>query len=228
MTQDRSHQSLDYKDPLETALSNLQLVRDKLGAIDLTTVPLDELTMLSQDLHEAKKMFLEEIQRNLVEVNGYSIVRHEYEALQSLARINGRDDDALLNGIVAVKDGRITQLRIHYKGLKEISPLMRIQQLEELDLMGNQIEDLSPLARHHELRRLRLWSNQIENIRPLSGLIGLQELWLNNNRLVDISSLQALRGLREVALHENPALAEVAANIEAIRTLEGQGCSVYL
>jgi Leucine-rich repeat (LRR) protein len=228
MSQRHIDPNTEPEDSLKTAYLRLQLARDNLVKIDVNTAPLKELTTHTSELQEAKNNFLEEVQRNLVEVNGHSILRHEYEALQSLAKLNGRDADALLHGIVAVKDGRITQLRIHYKGIKDISPLTRIQRLEDLDLLGNQIEDISPLAGHHELRCLRLWSNQIEDIRPLSGLIGLKELWLNNNRLVDISSLQALGEMSHVTLHENDSLAEIAANIETIRTLEEQGCTVYL
>ncbi|MGA1191133.1 MAG: leucine-rich repeat domain-containing protein [Bdellovibrionota bacterium] len=186
MSPDISHENLHDNDPLKTAFSRLQSARDKLIASDPMTAPLDELSTLTEKLRTAKDLFQEALeqdqQTNTAEVHGHTIWKREYEALEQIAKRDGRDLYDILCSIHGSKDGRITALNLDYMRLSDITPLARLIEVQVLHLNHTHISDISPLR----------------------GLPKLRELWLHNIRLPDtednVATLNALDG-RECTIH---------------------------
>lgn len=132
---------------------------------------------------------------------------------------------------------KVTKMKINNKGLKDISPLIKFQNLEELDLTDNQISDLAPLSKITSLKNLylgvnkinnltpisntisltnlELWGNQIKDISPLSSLVSLNDLDLKFNQISDISPISAITKLQYLALNGNQI-----NNIESISGLK--------
>jgi internalin A len=98
----------------------------------------------------------------------------------------------------------LTSLK-HYEqqDLMDVSPLMELTKLTELDLHWNQITDISPLMKLTNLTSLKLNGNKITDISPLMQLTNLTELNLNNNQITDISALKKLTNLVKLDLRGN-------------------------
>jgi hypothetical protein len=95
-------------------------------------------------------------------------------------------------------------LRIKDAGVSDISGLVRLSNVKNLHLQGNQITDISVLGRFNDLKFLNLSGNRIVRIDALSGLSGLVSLNLSNNAITDVSALAKLTGLKGLNLRGNP------------------------
>ncbi len=109
----------------------------------------------------------------------------------------------------------VTELDLSAAGLRDISPLRALKNLQKLDLRDNQITDISPLMDLQNLKWLCIWNNQVEDIYPLVNLSGLTYLDADGNRISDISVIENLRELDELWLNHNPL-----DSVEPIRSLE--------
>ena len=87
--------------------------------------------------------------------------------------------------------------------ITNISPLVRLTNLTELDLDHNPIADLSLLAGLTNLTMLSLRNTDISDITPLAGLTNLIDLNLGDNAIEDISPLAGLTNLTELSLWGN-------------------------
>lgn len=88
-------------------------------------------------------------------------------------------------------------------GVKTLSDLKKLTNLEYLDISNAQITDITSLSYLKNLRVLYLQRNNISDISPLKGLTGLEVLSLNGNRISSISSLSALTSLTELYIRDN-------------------------
>ena len=117
--------------------------------------------------------------------------------------------------------------RVNNNFITDISPLARLNNLEELNIEVSAISDISPLAGLNNLRWLFLDDNSISDVSPLEGLNHLELLALENNFIADISPLVANTGLGSgdrVWLEGNPLN---AASINThIPTLQDRGVTV--
>jgi uncharacterized protein YgiM (DUF1202 family) len=95
-------------------------------------------------------------------------------------------------------------LRIKDAGLSNISGLVRLSNVKNLHLEGNQITDISVLGRFKDLSFLNLSGNRIVAVDALEGLTGLVSLNLSNNAITDVSALAKLTGLKGLNLRGNP------------------------
>ena len=85
-------------------------------------------------------------------------------------------------------------------GLKDISILKNLQNLELLRLSHNAISDISVLSNMPNLKKLYLSHNLIENISPVANLTNLTALDFSRNNVKDISSIANLTGLTELTI----------------------------
>jgi hypothetical protein len=197
----------DGNDPLKDAYQRLQEARDNCIKSDLNNCPLDELTTLTEELKAAKEGFDEALeqhqQTNTVTVGHYTIWKHEFEALESLAKLNGIAIYKVLHGFEATENGRITRVWFPDLGLTDISPLAQLTQLKGLELNDNQIQDISPLAQLTQLTTLDLEGNEIQDISPLAHLTQVKGLFLGINQIQDISPLAQLTQLTRLGLNHN-------------------------
>jgi internalin A len=88
-------------------------------------------------------------------------------------------------------------------GLKDISALGSLKKLRVLYLQRNQITDISVLKKLTKLEVLSLNGNLIKNISPLSGLTTLKKLYLRENKITGITQLTGLKNLKELYLGGN-------------------------
>ncbi len=106
----------------------------------------------------------------------------------------------------------------------DLSEIVRIRELEKLDLSGNRLESLYDLQSLEKLRELDLSDNQVADPTPLAYLTELEKLDLSNNRLTSVTALLNLSRLKELDIRGNAEL--TAEQIERLqRALPG--CTVY-
>jgi len=99
--------------------------------------------------------------------------------------------------------------------ISDLSPLVGLTGLKDLDLHGNNISDISPLAGLTELTRMNLAQNEISDISPLAGLTNLKWLVIYHNEIADISPLDGIReNIKVFVWHDNPGFPKVGPTIE--------------
>lgn len=88
-------------------------------------------------------------------------------------------------------------------GVKSLSDLKNLTNLEYLDLQNLKLANIAPLGSLTNLRVLYLQRNVISDISPLKKLTRLQILSLNGNRITDIRPLAGLKQLQKLYIREN-------------------------
>ena len=101
---------------------------------------------------------------------------------------------------------QIQLLNVSGQQLKDINSLSRLTNLEDLQLSNNEIEDLTVLRSLTELVVLDLSNNEIIDLTPLENLEKLQYLNLSQNKIKSIEPLSNLHGLKGLILTENEGL----------------------
>ncbi len=110
------------------------------------------------------------------------------------------------------------ELSLPGQGISDISALMRLNQLESIDLSGNAISNLYPIQNaecRYIVRSLDLSHNDIADATPIASLINVEVLDLSYNDIDSVLALMMLSSLRQLDLTGNP-LTE-----EQISTLRG-------
>ena len=97
----------------------------------------------------------------------------------------------------------LTELRVEWSNVRDLTGLELSTELRELRLSGNRIIDLSPLADITNLEELYLGSNHVNDLTPLSNLKNLSVLSLNDNQIVDLSPISELTELVYLRLSDN-------------------------
>ena len=147
MTQIVSPGNEPEKDPLRAASQRLKEARDAVDAASVDTMPLSELSAMTEELKNAKEIFLEQLEydqrENTIEIRDHTLWKREYEALEQLARLNDMPIEDLVGGIEEVKNGRVSTLILHELNIQDISPLAGLTQLRQLWLRHNEITDTS-------------------------------------------------------------------------------------
>ena len=92
---------------------------------------------------------------------------------------------------------------VNNNAVTDVSPLMGLTQLINLNLSNNRIVDVSPLAELTKLETLSLDSNNITDVSPLAELTQLERLSLDNNSITDVSLLAELTQLSSLSLWNN-------------------------
>ena len=96
---------------------------------------------------------------------------------------------------------RLEVLDLSYcRNLTDISPLMGMRGLTELDLSRSEVTNLRPLSTLTGLRSLKLGKCNISDLSPLAGLTQLEHLDLSNTKVTDISPLSGLTRLKSLNL----------------------------
>ena len=98
---------------------------------------------------------------------------------------------------------RLTSFSAWGNPVSDITPLLDLQKLHDLNLNGTRVSDLRPFANLTKLEYLRVSSNGISDISPLANLVSLKELELIENGISDLSPLAKLTQLKKLALKNN-------------------------
>jgi len=98
---------------------------------------------------------------------------------------------------------KLSQLELKANEITDISAFSSLTNLTYLSLEYNKISDITPLSSLTQLSTLNLWSNGIGDISALSSLTNLQKLYLDNNKITDVTPLSSLTKLGELHLSHN-------------------------
>lgn len=95
--------------------------------------------------------------------------------------------------------------------IRDISAVTDMKKLKTLDISINSVSDLDPVSGLSKLERLNAGNNGIQTLPDLSGLTSLTALDLSGNQITDVSALAALGQLKELNLSGNDGLTDVKA-----------------
>lgn len=123
-----------------------------------------------------------------------------------------------LEGIEYFKNLR--KLDLSYNKISDVTPLTKLNHLDNLIIYNNNISDLSEVSKIASLRTLDISNNKIVDLSPLVSLHNLKELDLNNNKIEDISKLNELTGLTSLDISRN--------DITDISSLKGRHYKLFL
>ena len=99
------------------------------------------------------------------------------------------------------------QLVFPAAGISDVSGIVKMTALEEVDLRDNEIINLFPFeitASKESIRKLNLSGNQIRDVLSLYALVSLEELDLSGNQIEAVASLRKLTSLKKLILTGNP------------------------
>ena len=119
----------------------------------------------------------------------------------------------------------LEELNLWVNSVSDISALASLTNLTYLGLVGNNISDMSALAELTNLESLFLDGNPISDLSPLAGLTKLTRLGLDNISVSDFSPLAGLTSLRWMRLVGNN-ISDISPLIA--NTGLGEGDEVYV
>ncbi len=102
--------------------------------------------------------------------------------------------------------------------ISDLSGIVKMTALEELDLRDNEIVNLYPFeitASKESIRKLNLSGNQIRDVLSLYALSSLEELDLSNNQIEAVANLRKLTSLKKVILTGNPLTEEAVDELRS-------------
>ena len=108
------------------------------------------------------------------------------------------------------------QLIFPAAGISDLSGIVKMTALEELDLRDNEIVNLFPFeitASRESIRKLNLSGNQIRDVLSLYALSSLEELDLSGNQIEAVASLRKLPNLKKLILTGNPLSDETVSEL---------------
>ena len=99
--------------------------------------------------------------------------------------------------------GRVRELALANRDLRDLGALVEAEGLEELNLAFNRVASLEPLACLARLRSLNVVHNAVKSLKFLDGLGQLTVLKVSNNQVRSVAPLAALPHLEELWVHHN-------------------------
>ena len=150
--------------------------------------------------------------------DGREIFKHEYEALQRLARENGIEEEKVLEGLAdaTIEGGQVKAIGLYCLGLSTVTPLEALTGLVNLDLSWNVLQGDPQFPTLPKLQTLYLDSNQITGVSGLFHLTDLINLELGRNALQGNPSFPALPKLQNLSLFRNQT-----TSVSGLSTLTG-------
>lgn len=89
----------------------------------------------------------------------------------------------------------LKKLRLNAAGICDLSFIMPLNKIEELECVLNHIVDISPLKKLNRLRELNLDENSIEDLSPLENLVDLEKLFFSDNCVKSLEPIAKLKSL---------------------------------
>ena len=103
--------------------------------------------------------------------------------------------------------------------ISDLSGIIKMTALEELDLRDNEITNLYPFeitASKESIRKLNLSGNQIRDVLSLYALSALEELDLSGNQIESVANLRKLTSLKKLTLTGNPLSEEAVYELRSL------------
>lgn len=135
--------------------------------------------------------------------------------------INDELGNAAKAAITKKDAGTLVELDCTDYGIKTLTGLEHMSNLEVLSIDANYVKDLRPLQGLTKLEALYAFDNEIVDVVPVSKLVNLVELDLAENRITQVGPLAQLQKLAALDLSFNDGLTKVAplAKLSALEEL---------
>ena len=106
----------------------------------------------------------------------------------------------------------LTELAAQGKGIRDLTGLEYLINVDWFNFERNQIFDLSPFAGLENINGLQLANNQISDLSPLSGLINLEHLSIHfNPEISDLSPIARCTELTYISFIGNKKISDISA-----------------
>ncbi|WP_235607475.1 leucine-rich repeat domain-containing protein, partial [Bacillus cereus] len=89
------------------------------------------------------------------------------------------------------------------KGIREITGLEYMTNLEKLTLRESNVKDISAISKLRDLKYVDLTSNSIESIHPIEQLENINMLFLRDNKISDLTPLSKMKKIKTLDLIGN-------------------------
>ncbi len=180
-------QLLYYDGEYDQALEKLR----EAMAIDKT----DECLILMSQCYEAKNDYVNAIAILESSNSDSDVIKKRIEKLKTAKEKYESGQYVLICGVQYEVTTTVLDLSNKNIHSGRLTDLVKLTELTNLNLSGNQISDLSFLIGLDKLESLDLSKNQITDISPLSELTQLRTLHLDDNKITDFTPLYKLENL---------------------------------
>ncbi|WP_439033548.1 NEAT domain-containing protein [Bacillus paranthracis] len=109
--------------------------------------------------------------------------------------------------------------------LENIKFISNLRQLKSLSITYGELEDIGPLAELEHIESLSLRNNKISDLRPLSQMKKIKLLDLNSNYIKDIKPLFTAKSLRTLTVANNQISNANLAGIEQLKNVKSLSLS---
>ena len=164
--------------------AKVQKQEQALSADAIGTASVPDLAAANGEILADVQALREKIETNKMTLpDGREIFRHEYEALQQLARENGIKEEKVLARLdnAKIEGGQVKAIRLGFLGISTVTPLEALTGLVELYLESNALQGDPQFPALPKLQSLWLADNIITGVSGLSTLTGLKELFVDEN-----------------------------------------------
>ncbi len=110
-----------------------------------------------------------------------------------------------LENINAVKKCKnLKYINISDTKVEDLSPLLNLHSIEEIDVSRTHINDFSPLHKLKNLKRLRLYNCQVEGLEFLKNMTSLEYLDISYTNVLSLEVLYVLPNIKKVIAIQTP------------------------
>ncbi len=125
---------------------------------------------------------------------------------------------------------KLTNLKHLYLGkggLRDLSPIANLTQMESLRASINEVEDLKPLEKMTLMDRLDLGRTHVRDIAPLAAMVNLTELQLDDTQVADLTPLAKATKLEKLSV-KHTLVTDVSPlkNLSKLKFLYIEGCAI--
>ncbi len=126
---------------------------------------------------------------------GLTEVPEEVGELVWLEKLDLSKNEKLFNLSPVSKLQQLEQLYFYETGIGDLSPIARLKYLKCLYLDSTRVSDLSPISSHFNLIKLFFHNTIISDLTPISGLYGLNILEFHFTKVIDLLPISGLVNL---------------------------------
>ncbi|WP_242294795.1 NEAT domain-containing protein, partial [Bacillus cereus group sp. BfR-BA-01381] len=104
--------------------------------------------------------------------------------------------------------------------LENIQFISKLRQLKSVSITYSELEDIGPLAELEHIETLLLRNNKISDLNPLSKMKNVKILDVNSNHIKDITPLFTVKSLRTLTVANNQISNDNLAGIEQLKNVK--------
>ena len=181
--------------------TNLSSLSINLDCTDISAIEdLTNLTSLSITNNGKNKINDIKALSNLTNLKYLSLIETNISNIEALKNLTKLTNLSITSNLSEKNDN----------GVKDISILSNLKELEHLSIRGNSVVDITPIKDLENLKSIDFYNNKIENISSMQewkSIKNITYIWLNKNNIKDISTLQQImkkaESITDLSLYDN-------------------------